>query len=134
LIGALSILSQAWAYARGSENWQTVVFTVLTFSQLVHVLAIRSERDSLFTMGWFSNPWLIAAVLLTVGLQLAVVFLDPLQAVFKTSGLSGDELLVVLGLPWVVLVAVEIEKLLFRRGLIYRARDRGPTAADAKSE
>jgi len=131
LIAGLSLGAQAWAYHNGSENWRTVVFTVLTFSQLVHVLAIRSERESLFTMGWLSNAWLIAAVLLTLGLQLAVVYLDPLQSVFKTSGLSRDELLVVLGLPWVVLVAVEIEKWLFRRGLIYRTPDRGPRSAGA---
>ncbi len=120
LIAGLSLGAQAWAYHSGSENWRSVVFTVLTFCQLVNVLAIRFERESLFTLGWISNPWLIAAVLLTVGLQLAVVFLAPLQAIFKTSGLSGEELLVVLGLPWAVLVAVEIEKFLFRRGLIHR--------------
>jgi Ca2+-transporting ATPase len=134
LIAGLSLGAQAWAYHGGSENWRSVVFTVLTFCQLVNVLAIRFERESLFTLGWLSNPWLIAAVLLTVALQLAVVFLEPLQAVFKTSGLSGEELLVVLALPWVVLVAVEIEKYLFRHGWIYRTPDRGPTAPSEKSE
>ena len=112
--------AQAWAYHSGSENWQTVVFTVLTLSQLVHAMAVRSERESLFTMGWFSNPALFGAVVLTLGLQLMVIYFDPLHAVFKTSDLGLDELLVALGLPWVVLVAVEIEKYLARRGLIYR--------------
>lgn len=49
-----------------------------------------------------------------------MVFLDPLQPVFKTSDLSLTEMAVALSLPWVVLVAVEIEKFLFRRGLIYQ--------------
>ena len=120
LIGGLSLGAQFWAYHKGSENWQTVVFTVLTFSQLVHAMAIRSERDSIFIIGWLSNSPLVGAVLLTIGLQLAVVYLDPLQAIFHTSGLSPDELLVSLGLPWIVLVAVEIEKWLFRRGTIYQ--------------
>jgi P-type Ca2+ transporter type 2C len=128
LIAGLSLGAQAWAYHSGSENWQSVVFTVLTFAQLVHVLAIRSDRDSLFAIGWFSNPPLIAAVGLTVALQLAVVYLDPLQVIFRTGDLTSKELLVVLGLPWVVLVAVEIEKWLVRRGLIYRSAVRPPVA------
>jgi hypothetical protein len=84
-------------------------------------LAIRSERDSIFVIGWLSNPSLFGAVVLTIGLQMAVVYLEPLQAIFHTSGLTPDELLVSLGLPWVVLVAVEIEKWLFRRGVIYQS-------------
>ena len=83
-------------------------------------MAIRSERDSLFTIGWFSNPAMFATVALTVGLQIAVIYFDPLQVVFKTTDLALDELAVALGLPWLVLVAVEIEKWLVRRGLIYQ--------------
>jgi len=129
LIAALSLGAQAWAYHRGSENWQTLCFTVLTLSQLVNAMVIRSERDSLFTIGWFSNLPLVGAVVLTFGLQMAVVYLEPLQLVFKTGDLSGEELAVALGLPWVVLVAVEIEKWLARRGLIYRSA-KGRRAAD----
>ena len=120
LIGGLSLGAQFWAYHNGSENWQSVVFTVLTFSQLVHVMVIRSEQDSIFTIGWFSNLPLFGAVMLTVGLQMAVVYLEPLQAIFHTSDLTLNELLVSLGLPLVVLFAVEIEKWLFRRGFIYQ--------------
>ncbi len=120
LIGGLSLGALAWAYHGGSDNWQTVAFTVLTLSQLVHALAIRSEHDSIFTIGWLSNPAMFGAVTLTLGLQMAVVYLDPLQAIFKTTGLSLTELAVSLGLPCVVLAAVEAEKWLARRGLIYR--------------
>ena len=56
LIGGLSIASQAWAIARGVEYWQTIVFTVLTVSQLFHSLAVRSESESLFTIGLFEQP------------------------------------------------------------------------------
>lgn len=131
LIAGLSLGAQAWAYHGGSESWQTLVFTVLTLSQLVHALAIRSERDSLFAIGWLSNAPLLGAVLLTLGLQFAVIFLNPLQLVFKTSELSPTEMAVALGLPWVVLVAVEIEKFLFRRGLIYQGPGRYSSVAAA---
>ena len=54
-IGGLSIASQAWAFHSVSENWQTVVFNVLTFAQLLHVLAIRSEQQPLWRIGQLSN-------------------------------------------------------------------------------
>jgi Ca2+-transporting ATPase len=120
LIGALSILGQAWAYERGSGNWQTVVFTVLTLSQLVHALAIRAERDSLFTQGLLSNRPLVAAIALTLALQMAVIYVPFLQGIFKTAPLSATELAVCFLLPLIVLVAVEVEKMLVRRGVLYR--------------
>jgi Ca2+-transporting ATPase len=125
LIGGLSLGAQAWAYHSGSQNWQTVVFCVLTLSQLVHALSIRSDRESLFTIGLLGNRPLLAAVVLSLGLQLAIIYVPPLQFIFRTTGLAANELLVVLTLPWVVLVGVEIEKWLVRRGLIYRDPRRG---------
>ena len=83
LIGGLSIGAQAWAYHSGDAHWQTMVFTVLTFAQLVHVLVIRSERESLFTLGLRSNLPLLGAVVLTVALQLAVIYLPALQSLFR---------------------------------------------------
>jgi Ca2+-transporting ATPase len=124
LIGGLTLGAQAWAYHGGSDNWQTVAFTVLTLSQLSHALAVRSERDSLLSIGLWSNRPLLGAVALTLLLQLAVVFAPPLQPIFKTTGLTSAELIVCLTLPLVVVIAVEIEKGLVRRGLLYSSSDR----------
>jgi Ca2+-transporting ATPase len=120
LIGGLSIVSQAWAIARGVEYWQTVVFTVLTVSQLFHSLAVRSESESLFTIGLFSNRPMLGAIALTLLLQLAVIYLPALNAVFHTRPLPPFDLVVCLAVSSLVLFAVEIEKLLIRRHLIYR--------------
>ena len=51
LMGAASLVTQAWSIRTGFAHWQTMVFTVLCLSQMGHVLAIRSERESLFTPG-----------------------------------------------------------------------------------
>jgi Ca2+-transporting ATPase len=118
-VGGLSIASQAWAYARGAEYWQTVVFTVLTLSQLFHSLAVRSERASLFSIGITSNPPMLGAVLLTVGLQLAVIYVPFLQPIFKTQPLPLFDLAVCFAVSSLVLVAVELEKMLVRRGRLY---------------
>ncbi len=119
LIGAISLAAQAWAYHGGSENWQTIVFCVLTFSQLLHALVIRSENESLLTIGLFSNLPLLGTVILSVGLQLMVVYIPFLNTIFHTTPLTLAELVICLCLPFTVLFAVEIEKWLVRRGWIY---------------
>ena len=120
LMGGVSLFSQGWAYFTGSAHWQSMVFTVLTLSQMGHVLAIRSERESLFSQGLFSNKPLLGAVMLTFGLQMAVLYVPVLQPIFKTEALSGDELLFCLALSSVIFFVVEIEKWMRRRGWIYR--------------
>lgn len=115
LIGCLSIGAQAWARSAGSEAWQTVVFSVLTLCQLAHVLAIRSDRESWWRRGPLGNPALLGAVLLSVGLQLAVIYAPPLQRLFHTQALSALELGVCFALPLVVFAAVEADKALRRR-------------------
>jgi P-type Ca2+ transporter type 2C len=116
LIGGISLGVQAWALQQGHAHWQTMVFTVLTFSQLANVLVIRNEHDSLFTTGLLQNPALIGAVMLTVLLQLAVIYLPLMNTIFYTAPLSLTELGICLGLPLLVIVAVEGRKWLVRRG------------------
>ncbi|MDH4134708.1 MAG: HAD-IC family P-type ATPase, partial [Gammaproteobacteria bacterium] len=121
LMGAASIFTQAWAIHTGSGHWQTMVFTVLTLSQLGHVLAIRSERDSLFTRGAGSNWPLTASVVLTFALQLATIYIPWLNPIFKTEPLSFAELMFCLAMSTVVFAGVEIEKWLIRHRGLYRS-------------
>jgi len=120
LMGGICLLTQAWAIQSGSAHWQTMVFTVLTLAQMGHVLAIRSETDSLFHVGLFSNRLLTFAVLLTFTLQMATIYIPALNPIFKTAPLSMSELAICLLMSSVVFFAVEVEKLLVRRGLLYR--------------
>jgi len=119
LMGGLAIAVQAWAVAAGNPNWQTIVFTALTLMQMAHVLAIRSERDSLFTQDPRANPALPAAVALTLVLQLAAVYVPALQPLFGTRPLTAGELALCFALAALVFFAVEGEKALMRRDLLY---------------
>jgi Ca2+-transporting ATPase len=118
-IAAVCVPLQAWSWHAGNTHWQTMVFTVLCFSRLAQCIAVRSERDSVFTIGFWSNPALMGAVLLSVGLQLATIYVPALQSIFSTAPLDVVELLLCLVLSSVVFFAVEIEKWLVRRGKIY---------------
>lgn len=115
LMGAASLFTQAWSIKTGHAHWQTMVFTVLCLSQMGHVLAIRSETESLFSQGLFSNKPLLGAFALTFALQMATIYIPFLNPIFKTEPLTLNELLFTLAISSVVFFAVEIEKLIRRR-------------------
>ncbi|MCP8686754.1 cation-translocating P-type ATPase [Marinobacterium sedimentorum] len=121
LIAGLSLASQAWAYSRGVEHWQTLVFTVLTLAQLFNALAVRSEKASLWKIGLLSNLPMLVVVVLTFGLQLLVIYLPVCNDIFSTQPLPLLDLLVGLLLAALVVPATEAEKWLIRRGYIYRS-------------
>jgi Ca2+-transporting ATPase len=111
LMGGVSIFTQSLSINNNSQHWQTMVFTVLCLSQMGHVLAIRSEKISLFSLGLLSNRPLFGAVLLTFALQMATIYIPFLNPVFKTTPLPPEDLLIALAFSSIVFFAVEGEKL-----------------------
>ncbi|MFN0175967.1 MAG: cation-translocating P-type ATPase [Saprospiraceae bacterium] len=111
LMGAVCLSVQAWAMHNNDPKWQTYVFTILCFSQMGHVMAIRSEHFFLFRQGIFSNLQLIGAVLVTFGLQLALLYVPVLQDIFSTQPLTLLELGGCILVSLIVFHAVEMEKL-----------------------
>ena len=109
LMAAVALGSQAWAMANDLP-WQTIVFNVLCLSQMGHVLAIRSERESFFNNKMFSNPALIFSVVIDCLLQTVVTYVPALQPVFHTESLTLNQLLFVCAASSIVFFAVEIEK------------------------
>jgi Ca2+-transporting ATPase len=114
LMAGVTLSLQAWAIHVNDSHWQTMVFTVLCLTQLGHVMAIRSERESLFSQGIMTNKPLLAAVLGTVMLQLATIYIPVFNSIFKTEPLTLNELALVVALSSIVFIAVEIEKFLRR--------------------
>jgi Ca2+-transporting ATPase len=115
LMGLVSLGVGYYYWSIGNPNWQTIIFTTLVLSQMGNALALRSERESLFKIGLLSNKAMLNAVLLTLVLQLAVIYIPFLQSVFKTNPLSWQELLISLVLSTIVFWGVEIEKYFKRR-------------------
>lgn len=111
LLLAMTSLAMGWVLWReGRETWQTMIFTTLTLAQMGNAMAIRSDRESLFKIGMFSNKPLLASVLLTILLQLAVIYVPFLQQIFKTVPLSLSELALSFGFGSIVFIGIEIVK------------------------
>ncbi|MCX7913841.1 MAG: cation-translocating P-type ATPase, partial [Thermodesulfovibrionales bacterium] len=114
IIGIGALFFQAFAIA-SQYPWQTMVFTGLVLGRMAVVMAVRSESDSLFKIGIFSNKPLLGAVLITFALQMAVVYIPFLNPIFYTNPLAINELLLTLAFSIFVLFVIEIEKLYRRR-------------------
>jgi Ca2+-transporting ATPase len=115
LMGMVSLGVGFFAWLRGDPAWQTMAFTTLTMAQMGNALAVRSERYNLWQIGLFSNRLILGAVLLTLVLQMAVVYLPFLQEIFKTVPLSVGDLGISLGCSVLVYLGVEVYKIIIRR-------------------
>ncbi len=115
LMAGIVLSLQAWALYTGDAHWQTMVFTVLCFLQLGQVLAIRSEKESLFTQGIFTNKPLLLSIVATIALQLCTIYVPFLNPIFKTQPLSAAELALCLAVSAIIFIAVETEKWIRRR-------------------
>ena len=76
--------------------------------------SMRSE-ESLFWIGVLSNRKMVAAFFICVLMQITVITIPPLAAIFKTVPLSAFQWLLVALLSSVPLAAVELEKAMLQR-------------------
>lgn len=121
LMAGLILGIQAWELHLGSDAWRTMAFTALCFTQIGHVLAIRSERASVFSLRPLGNVPLLLAILLAVVLQLMVVYVPALRPMFGTVALDTPQLALCASTALVILAAVELEKAFRRRAVSGRA-------------
>ena len=95
---------------------RTMAFTTLMLFQLFNVLNARSDEQSAF-QGLLTNPWLWGAVLLSLILQLVVVYAPPLQPAFGTVALSFGDWLLCAAVASSVLWLREASKLFVRAAI-----------------
>jgi len=114
LMGGIPLALGVWGEATG-RPWQTMIFTSLALLQLANAMAVRSETDSLWSIGLTTNRPLLGAVVGTAVVQIGVVYWGPMQELLTTEALSLFDLLVVFAAATGVFWAVEAEKWLRRR-------------------
>lgn len=112
LMAGASLSVQAYAYWYGIENWQTMLFVVLSLSQLAHIMALRSERTTIFKHGFFSNPILLTSVLGTFFLQLCAIYVPWFNEILDTHPLNVEELSICLAVASCMFFIVEFEKII----------------------
>ena len=98
-------------YPTQPEIAMTMAFVTLSFSELLRAFTARSERYPIFKIGVFSNRYMNLAVLTSLFLLLAVVYIPFLQPIFKTVSLTWEQWRYILPLLFVPAIADELTKL-----------------------
>ncbi|MEU6144529.1 cation-transporting P-type ATPase [Streptomyces sp. NPDC047081] len=93
----------------------TLTQAAIVVSQFFNALAVRTDRQSVFGVGLFSNPRLIAAGCFGIGLMAAISYVPVLQDVFNTAALSALDWVVLVGFGALLLGAEEARKWWVRR-------------------
>lgn len=92
------------------EAAQTIAFVTLCTSELLRAFTARSEHHSVFSIGVFSNPWMIGAVLVSFALVLVVVYVPFLRPFFDTVPLAPEDWLLMLPFFFASPLAMELLK------------------------
>ncbi len=93
------------------QKAMTMAFTVFVMFQMFNALNCRSEEKSVFSLGFFSNKYVIIAIAASVAMQLGVIYLPFLQYIFDTVALAPKELLLATVAGSTVFIFDEIRKL-----------------------
>jgi Ca2+-transporting ATPase len=120
LMGAISLLVGLFYYRQDASGpWQTMIFTTLTLAQMGNALALRAHKEPVIRIGLFKNRLMIVAILLTILLQLLLIYTALGNRFFSTVPLQPRDLVIGFAASGLVFVAVEIEKWLRRRGALH---------------
>jgi Ca2+-transporting ATPase len=98
------------AHPDAPEFAETMSFATLSFSELLRAMTARSERYPLLRIGLFSNRTMVYAVLSSVALVVAVLYVPFLQPVFNTVTLRWAQWELMLPLIFVPAVVAELTK------------------------
>ncbi len=99
----------------GEAHARTMAFATLSISELLRAYTSRSERYSLLAIGVFSNKWMQWAVLTSLVILLAIIYVPFLDPIFGTSFLTLEDWGVMVPLILVPSLAAEINKLVLRK-------------------
>jgi len=86
-----------------------MAFATLSISQLVHALNIRTE-GSIFRIRVFENRYLVGALIIGTMLQVSVISIPAIAAIFRVAPLHAQGWLLVAGLSLLPILIVELEK------------------------
>lgn len=83
-------------YNMNLETSRTLALCTLVLSQLIHVFECRSERHSIFEIKFYTNMYLVAAVLISIIMLNLVLYVPFLSTVFHTVPLDAGKWCIVI--------------------------------------
>lgn len=108
-IGSLALTAYAIGLNTSPASANTMCFAVLGLTQLFHAFNSRSDK-SLFEIGFFKNRKLVISTILCAFLQAVTICVPALNPVFNTVMLSAWQWVVVIGLSFMPIPVIELQK------------------------
>lgn len=103
---------------------QTMAFTTLVMFQLFAVMSSRTLYYSPKALNPLTNKWIVGAVLLSLLIQFAVIYLSPLQTIFGTTGLSIFDWLEITAISFLGFLLMEASKFAMGKSVVIRVHDK----------
>ena len=110
----LGVFKWALDAGRGMLEAQALCFLTLVLIQFFKAYNFRSDKQSIFKIGFFKNRWLNITILWEIALLAVIVYTPVLQPSFRTFPLSGFDWLLVVLLAATVFPVLELTKAFFR--------------------
>lgn len=116
-IGVFSLFSYEKSMGASIAEARTVAVSVLVFGELFYLFNCRSLTRSMFSLGFFSNRWLISGVVIMTGLQLLFTYSPIMNRFFHSAPIGRDSWVRICLVGLIVYLIIEIEKWVRRRFL-----------------
>lgn len=106
-----------WHESSGAsiEEARTVAVNAVVMIELFYLFNSRSLEKSMFRMGVLSNKWIIAGVVIMIGLQLLYTYFPPMNSLFKSVPIDLESWGMIIALAFATFTVVELEKWIKRR-------------------
>lgn len=93
----------------------TMTLAAIVAAQVGNVFACRTDRESLFRAGLFSNPHIWLGIAAELSLLLSLILVPPLRDIFGVAPLAFAEYSVLVAVPPIMLALEEGRKWLQRK-------------------
>ena len=108
-------LSEGAAVELARGKAQTMAVTTIILFQMLYLLNCRSLTQTFWRIGLFGNLWVYLGIGVTLVLQLAFVYLEPLNQLFHTRPLDPADWLMSAGVAFAGFLIILLEKWLWRQ-------------------
>lgn len=108
----MSFYEQDLTYAR------TMTLITMAMFQWFNAWNCRSQTKSIFSLGLFSNKWLILATLFVLGLQFSILHVPILQIIFKTTALGFHDWAIIVCSTFPIVLLEELRKYFIRARVV----------------
>jgi sodium/potassium-transporting ATPase subunit alpha len=88
----------------------TACLSAIIITQIANVFACRSSRESVFSLGFFSNKLIFAGIAVEIALQLFIVYTDWGNAIFSTASIPLRVWIVLIPFAVALFTAEELRK------------------------